>query len=63
MWLSGESSQVIPSHEQQSMDGFQFRGETEEETFPENHSRDSRSCELQRASETAIERTLMKRTH
>ena len=60
MWLLEESSQVIPSHEQQSTDGFQFRGETEEETLPENHRRDSWSWWLQPASETVRNR---KATH
>jgi hypothetical protein len=43
------------------MDKFQFNGETEEETLPENHMRDSRSCRLQTASESVRKRADRKR--
>ena len=58
----GESSQEIPSQEQQSVDVFQCKGESGDDTLVENKRRESRSWRLHTASETVRKKTERERT-
>lgn len=58
----GESSQEIPSQEQQSVDELQCKGEAGDDTLLEKKRRESRSWRLQTASETVRKKTEMERT-